>query len=172
MTTLRKFATPLTIASFTIVGVTGVLWYFHQVTGVAKWMHEVIGLAMVVIVALHVILNWRAFQTYFKRPLALVIVALGLVLTMGAYVWPDDQAARGGPPNMAAVGPFADETLATLAPIYNTTVEDLMARLEAAGITRATAQSTIEDLVGRTGRAQMDAFSAMAGNMSRGPGRN
>lgn len=166
MSTLRKFATPLTIATFTIVGVTGVLWYFHVITSAGRWMHEIIGLAMVVVVALHVVLNWRAFKTYFKRPLAIEIIVLGVVLTVGAYLVPDQTQARGGPPQFAAFSKFADESLATLGPIFDTTGEILVTRLEDAGYTGATPASTVEDIAGSNTRAQMEAFSAMAADGS------
>lgn len=162
MSTLRKFATPLTIATFVIVGVTGVLWYFHFITAAGRWMHEIIGLAMMVVVALHVILNWRAFKTYFKRPLALGIIVLGVVLTVGAYLVPDQSQARGGPPQFAAFSKFADESLTTLGPIFDTTGDILVTRLADAGYAGATVDSTVEDLAGSDTRAQMQAFSVMA----------
>ncbi|MCA0042812.1 DUF4405 domain-containing protein [Celeribacter litoreus] len=170
---LRKWATPLTIASFTIVGITGVLWYFHQVTGIARWMHEIIGLAMVLIVAFHVVLNWRPFKLYFKRPVGLAVIALGVVLTVGAYAWPEAEGRAGGPPNFAAFGAFADETLGTLAPIFDTDTGTLIARLDAAGYAGASAETTVEDLAGSNTRAQMTVFSAMvvdAANAGQGAG--
>nr|WP_319249759.1 DUF4405 domain-containing protein [uncultured Celeribacter sp.] len=163
MSTLRKFATPLTIGSFFIVGVTGVLWYFHIVTDLGRWLHEIIGLAMVIIVALHVILNWRAFKIYFKRPIALGIIAASLVLTGVAYISLGSQTSgRGGPPNFAAFSAFSDESLTTLGPIFDTTGEILVTRLEDAGYTDVTPQSTIADLAGSNARAQMSAFSVLA----------
>ncbi|SFJ94381.1 DUF4405 domain-containing protein [Celeribacter neptunius] len=166
MSTLRKFATPLTIATFTIVGVTGVLWYFHFITSAGRWLHEIIGLAMMVVIVLHVVLNWRAFKTYFKRPLAIAIIVLGVVLTVGAYLVPDQTPARGGPPQFAAFSKFADEDLTTLGPIFDTTAEDLVTRLLAAGYSGAKVDKTIEDLVGTNVRAQMQAFSALAADGS------
>lgn len=162
MSTLRKFATPLTIATFTIVGVTGVLWYFHVITSAGRWMHEIIGLAMMVVVGLHVVLNWRAFKTYFKRPQAIGIIALGVVLTVGAYLVPDQTQARGGPPQFAAFAKFADESLTTLGPIFDTTGEILVTRLEDAGYSGASTESTVADLAGDNVRAQMQAFSVLA----------
>ncbi len=57
MSTLRKFATPLTIGTFLIVGITGTFWYFHIVTDLGRWLHEIIGLAMMAVVVFHVVLN-------------------------------------------------------------------------------------------------------------------
>ncbi len=160
---LRKWATPLTIASFIIVGVTGVLWYFHLVTGIARWMHEIIGLAMVVIVGLHLALNWRPFKIYLKKPIGLTVILLGVALTIGAYVWPEEErAGRGGPPSLAAISAFSDETLTTLGPIFDTTGDVLVTRLESAGFEGVTASSTVEDLVGTNERAQLSAFTALA----------
>ena len=73
--TLRSWATPLVIATFAVSGVTGILMFLHADSGLNKLAHEWIGLAMVAAVLAHLVLNWRAFTTYFRRPLAQVIMA-------------------------------------------------------------------------------------------------
>lgn len=81
MTGLRKWATPLTIGSFAIMGATGILMFFHLDSGLNKLLHEWAGWIMVIAVLVHVVLNWRAFKTYFKRP-----VALGVTLSAVAVL--------------------------------------------------------------------------------------
>lgn len=40
MSSLRKWATPLTIGSFLLMGVTGILMFFHLDIGLNKLAHE------------------------------------------------------------------------------------------------------------------------------------
>jgi len=83
---LRKWATPLTVASFLIMGMTGTLMFFHLDSGLNKLIHEWAGWVMLVGVLAHVVLNWRAFTTYFKRPLAMGIMGLGVVALAASFV--------------------------------------------------------------------------------------
>lgn len=80
MSSLSRWATPLTAASSMIMGVTGVLMFFHLDSGLNVPLHEWAGWLMVLGVAAHIVLNWRPFVTYLKRPLARVILAAGVIL--------------------------------------------------------------------------------------------
>ena len=164
MSTLRKIATPLTIGSFIVVGVTGVLWYVHIITDAGRVLHEIIGLAMVAIVGLHLALNWRAFRCYFKRPLAVSIIALFTALTVGAYLMPSTSRGDGsGRPDIAAVAALARADLTTLAPVFDLSPQEAVLRLQAAGYAGATAQSTPADLAGTNdARALMAPLAALA----------
>ena len=82
--TLRKFATPLTIGASLLLGVTGILLFFRANTGLNKLAHEWVGPAFVAIVALHVAVNWRPFVAHLKCPLgqaAAVLFAALLALS-------------------------------------------------------------------------------------------
>lgn len=72
--TLRSWATPVTIGSFLLIAVTGVLMFFHLNTGLNKAAHEWLGWFLLVGVGAHLWLNWRAFSIYFNRRGALAII--------------------------------------------------------------------------------------------------
>lgn len=162
MSSLRKFATPLTIGTFLVTGVTGTLWYFHIITDLGRWLHEVVGLAMMVAVALHLILNWRAFSCYFKRPIALVIMVVFAGMLGWGYLAPQPERTGGGRPGLAAIQYLGAKDLATLAPVFDASVDDLVTRLDAAGYAGADAATTVIDLAGRDGSAMLRAFEVMA----------
>ena len=84
MSFLRKWATPLTIGSTVIVTVTGIMLFFHTAPGLTRPAHEWIGWIMAFAVIFHLILNWRAFTTYFKRPLALGIMGVSARASISA----------------------------------------------------------------------------------------
>lgn len=145
MSTLRKYATPLTIGSFILMAVTGTLMFFHWNTGLNKVAHEWLGFVMVAAVALHVVLNWRAFSLYFKRPLAMGLMGV-FVLALGLSFLPLTGQQQGRP-DLAAVRLVVSAPLSEVAPLLDTSVETLIARLAETGIT-ATADQSLSDLTG------------------------
>ncbi|MDK3017133.1 DUF4405 domain-containing protein [Pseudodonghicola flavimaris] len=76
MKVIRKWATPLTMGAFLLSAVTGILMFFHWDSGYNKLAHEWLSWAMVAGVGAHVLVNFRAFKTYFRKPLALGIVGV------------------------------------------------------------------------------------------------
>ncbi len=65
----RQWVTPLVAGSFLLMGVTGILMFFHWDTGLNKTVHEWLGWAMVVAVALHVKVNLQGFKNMFRTTL-------------------------------------------------------------------------------------------------------
>lgn len=144
----RDWATPLTIATFALMGVTGVLMFFHLDTGFNKLAHEWLGWVMVAGVALHAVANWAAFKRHLlgsRR--GQVIVALGLALTAASFV-PQPARPGGGSPPQLAMRTLLDAPLQHLAPLAGQSPEALVARLRAAGYAQADVGSTLGDLAG------------------------
>lgn len=93
MKTLRKWATPVTIGIFVLMAVTGILMFFHLDMGLNKLVHEWAGWVMVAGVLAHVLVNYRAFLGYLKRPLAQGVMG-AFVVVLGLSFIP---AGGGGP---------------------------------------------------------------------------
>ncbi|MEZ5476590.1 MAG: DUF4405 domain-containing protein [Thiolinea sp.] len=68
MFTLRNWATPITIGSFIISAITGVLIFFHINIGLVKPAHEWLSWFMILGVAMHLVINWRALKTTCANP--------------------------------------------------------------------------------------------------------
>jgi cytochrome b561 len=66
--TYREWATPLTIGSFLVIAVTGVLMFFHLDSGLNKLAHEWLAWAMLAAVGLHAAVHFKSFSRYFTRP--------------------------------------------------------------------------------------------------------
>lgn len=160
MLNLRAYATPLTIGTFLIAGVTGVLMFFHLSTGLNKVVHEWIGLGMVAAIVLHVVLNWRAFKGYFKRPVAMSLIA-GAVVILGLSFMPTAEA-EGGRPDFAAIELVNNAPLTELAPLLDTDAADLVSRLATQGVTASEDQS-LSDLAGGDGRQAATLLAAIRG---------
>ncbi|MEZ5676100.1 MAG: DUF4405 domain-containing protein [Thalassovita sp.] len=142
--TLRKYATPLTIGSFILMAVTGTLMFFHLNTTFNKVAHEYLGIVMIAAVVLHLVLNWRAFTTYFKRPLAMGIMGI-FILALGLSFIPSSQ--KGGRPEFGAVRMVISAPVSTLAPMLGTDTQGVIDRLAAQDVA-ATPDQSLSDLTG------------------------
>lgn len=141
MKSLRPWATPLTIATTLVTLVTGVFLFFHWSPGLTRPAHEWIGMLMVGAVAAHMALNWRAFTTYFKRPLGLGLIGLGAA-AMVATVLVSAPAREGGPSGMrAAMQAMGNARIETLAALAGKDTDAVLASLGAAGIPAAEADT-------------------------------
>lgn len=153
MKSLRPWATPLTIATTLVTLVTGVFLFFHWAPGLTRVSHEWIGMAMVVAVFAHLLLNWRAFTTYFRRPVPLTLMGLGAV-AMAATLFVSMPAGEGGPSGVrAAIEAMNGARIETLAELAGEETDTVIARLGAAGITAA-ASDTVAGLAGGDRAAQ------------------
>jgi Domain of unknown function (DUF4405) len=133
MKSLRPWATPLTVATTLVTLVTGVLLFFHWSPGLTRVSHEWIGMIMVLAVAAHLVLNYRAFFTYFKRPVGLTLMAIGAVAMAGTLLLSSGEA--GGGPNgfRAAMGAMSTAKIETLAELSGKDLDTVLAGLSAAG---------------------------------------
>lgn len=156
MSKLRSWATPLTIGSFLVMGVTGTLMFFHLDTGLNKLAHEWAGWAMLVGVAAHLVLNWRAFSTYFKRPVASVFMAAGAVVLALSF-WP---VSGAGNPMLSVLQAIAEADVATVVSLSGHDLDAGLERLADAGFD-AQADTAIHDLTGGERGQQMKVISAL-----------
>jgi len=145
MSALRNWATPLTTASFLVMGVTGVLMFFHLDSGLNSFLHEWGGWLMVLGVVAHLLLNWRPFTTYLKRPVARVILGGGVVLLVLSF-WPA-LGGGGGHPAQMVMQAMARSDVATVIALSG---HELQAGLDALGAAGMTAEgtTTIAELTG------------------------
>ena len=144
---LRSWATPLVVGSFLLMGASGVAMFFHVETGLMKGLHEWASWILLVGAGAHLWLNWRAFATYFKRPVAMGIMGVGAVL-LGLSALP--VAPEGGPGAAieAVLGTVERAPVSVLADLTGQEVEAVVAELAAAGLPGAGAESTVAELAG------------------------
>ncbi len=129
MSTLRTWATPLTIGSFLLMAVTGLLMFFHLDGTLNKVAHEWAGWIMVAGVLAHVVLNWRAFSIYFKRPVAVTIMAVSAVVLAGSFV----PASGGGNPVRPVMMAISQATVGAVIELSGVPQQEALSRLSAAG---------------------------------------
>lgn len=78
----KEIATSLTTFGFLVIGLTGILMFFHIFDKYTKNLHEILGLVFVLIVIFHLIFNWKSFKKYFSNKIfyasAVIITAISL----------------------------------------------------------------------------------------------
>ncbi len=133
---LRKWATPLTAATFLVTGITGVLLFFHAPGTLSRVAHEWIGLAIMAVVVLHLAINWRPLKGYLRRPVGGAILALGLVATVLTGI---PLTSESGPSLSPGVvfGTMETAPLSALAGVTGKAPEDLVSKLRNAGFDAA-----------------------------------
>lgn len=148
-TWLRTWATPITASLGVIMGITGMLMFFHLAPHILKELHEWFGVLTIAAVGLHIAKNWAATKGYFRKGRALPISAVSTLMIAGLFVGAgslmEEEGGEGGgrgAGQRAAVERMEQATLAELAPLADTSAADLVARVEAAGLGAATAEST------------------------------
>ncbi|MBQ0932189.1 DUF4405 domain-containing protein [Ideonella sp. 4Y16] len=145
----REWATPLTIGSFALMAVTGVLMFFHLDSGLNKTAHEWLGWLMVAGVAAHAAANWLGFKRYFLNSgTGRAIMAVSVLVLAGSFAPPPGASEGGGSPPQLAIRAITQAPLAQLAPLTGRPVEQLQADLAAAGIAVEGPQATLASALG------------------------
>jgi hypothetical protein len=93
MKKLRSWVTPLTIGSFLLIGVTGLLMFFKARGPLIVIVHEWLSPIFVVGAGLHTGLNWGAVRAHLSHARGLVVVGLFAAL-LGLSLVPFDEAVE------------------------------------------------------------------------------
>lgn len=145
----REWATPLTIGVFVLMGVTGLLMFFHWDNSLQKTLHEWVGWGMVAAVVVHALANWLGFKRYFKPGPALWIMTLFALVVVGSFV-PWSGGAKKGPSTPGlAIQAVSGAPIRLLAPLYGKTPEQARQALAQAGIALADDEATLAAAVGK-----------------------
>lgn len=155
----RKWSTPLTIGTFLITGVSGVLLFFHLGEGLVKEAHEWIGIAFVIGALLHVNTHWAPFKRYFSLGLPRAVMASVLV---GSLVFMAASGhEEGGNPMVAAVKTLENAPLTLVAQLQSRDTDDLHKQLEAAGFEVTDNFTTLKTIANNSGRSERELIALL-----------
>lgn len=160
---LRPWATPLTVGTTLVTLVTGVLLFFHLAPGLTRVSHEWIGMIMVAAVAAHLVLNWRAFTTYFKRPIGLSIMALGVAATALTFALAPAREGNTGSPVGQVMRVMGDAEIGAIAALAHKDIASVLAELSGAGVT-ADPGVTLAEAAGGDRARQMELLQVILGD--------
>ena len=148
----REWATPLTIGSFGLIAVTGVLMFFHLDSGLNKAAHEWLSWLLLAGVALHAAANWLGFKRYFQQRWGRSLLALA-ALVLGLSFLP--VGGGGEPPFMVPVKALAAAPVSVLAQVGGVSIDQMQQRLQAAGAPGKDGTDSVALRVGPDLRRQM-----------------
>ena len=141
MKKLRSWVTPITIGSFLLLGITGLLMFFKVRGGLIVVAHEWLSPIFVGGACLHLWLNWAAVRASLSRARGIVIVGLFVAL-LAFSIAPFQEAeehAREHGHGQEAIGRRAAELLmgariSTVAELTGRTSQQVRDRLARHGV--------------------------------------
>ncbi|PWC33280.1 DUF4405 domain-containing protein [Azospirillum sp. TSO35-2] len=135
-TLTRDVVTPVTIVTFVVSTVTGIMLLGHWNAGLVRFSHEWLSVVFSAIALWHLVKNWRAFTGYLKRNAARAAFATSLILSI--IVTGMTGTTGGGTVNPGAVfGALSGVSLDTAAPALGLPTDQAVAVLKAANIDAA-----------------------------------
>lgn len=158
---LRKWATPLTTASFIVVAITGVLMFFHLDFGLIKPAHEWLSWLLVVGGIAHVIINWKPLVNYLAKPAGKLIIVS--VLVLGALSFLPIGGGEGGGKGqmMKAVGALEKSPLTVVAQVAQTTPDTLVDKLKAKGLEVRDSDQTVQEIATENQKEPMEIIASL-----------
>ena len=164
-TTLRRWATPLTIGAFILMAVTGILMFFHVQLGIIKVAHEWLSWAMVIAVGLHVTLHWKTFNRYFTQKPAMAVIGLFVVIMVASMLIPGKDEERRGPPGgqMQVTKVLIAAPLDKLAGVTGKTLEGLQAQLQQQGLKVDATMASLGDVAQQNQRNPVEVLNGVIG---------
>lgn len=163
MFNLRSWATPITVGSFVISAISGVILFFHLNIGLMKPAHEWLSWFMILGVGMHLVINWRAFILYFKKPIPLAVMGIFLLLTvLSFFSLGGGGKGEGGNTRQTAMKSMRllqSAPVTMIAQLSKSTPESLIARLKEKGITVDNAGQTLADIAKSNNKKPRDLLS-------------
>ena len=127
----RDLATSLTTFTFLVMGVSGIMMFFHFFDDYVKELHEILGLFFVAVVLFHVFYNFKSMKNYFtKKIFAFSALAISIVSLVFILNTPD-----GENPKRAIIMSMLDANIESSVSILKKDIVDVKNRLELKGIT-------------------------------------
>lgn len=159
----RRHVTAATTGIFAVIGISGVMMFFHLGQGQVKAMHEWLGLLFIVLAVFHVWRNWSSFTAMLGRRGTYVLFALSLLAAagfVGASLQGGDGPRGGGNPVRQLMMAAENAPLSALAPVLGVSDETLIKRLAQAGVPVVDTSLSLRQISTRAGMETSKLLSA------------
>jgi hypothetical protein len=162
--TMKTWATPMAIGTFTISAFTGLLIFFDIEMGMIEPVHKWCSWLLVAGIVLHVLTNLKPFIGYFSNSRSLFVIGSAVVVTV-LSLFPilgehEEGEGHGGD---GAARALELATLDAVAPVLRITPAELAARLEKSGIRVGATSLTIREIAARNGKEGRDVLGSVLG---------
>ena len=151
---MQTWSGALTIGSFIVISLTGILMFFHINIGLVKLAHEWLSWVFVVAAICHAIVHWKLLLGYFRNRAALALMVPILVLG-GLSLIP---AGGNGPthPLVQVMARLERAPLESVAKLGESDPSAVIQTLKASGIEVETPGQTIAEIAEKNGKRPMD----------------
>lgn len=160
----RKHATACTAALFLVVGVSGILIFFHLGNNLFKTLHEWLGLGFVALSILHVWRNGPGFLKLLTKPATYVALVIALGIAGGFVFNAATTKETGGNPMRRVIQAMETAPISAVAPVVGTDLAGLQTRLDAIGVKADDGSASLRKLAQQSGKPVADLFKASLGN--------
>lgn len=160
----RRMITPLTASLSLVVGISGVMMFFHLGEGLVKSAHEWLGMAFVLTMMLHLLSNWSALSNHFRHGIARAGV-IAIVLSTGIFMGAGASSGSGGPEMVFRA--LQEAPVATVAALFQVDPVVLRKELEKGGVVTDSAEQSLADAAVLSGLSERDAVKQLIGSVGR-----
>src|SRR5690606_28169091 len=133
----RNYVTPFISLLFVVVGISGLLMFFHLFDGYTEVVHEVLGLFFLICAVFHILLNWKALKIHFKKavflPALFGIITISTILVVTERMYP--------PVDLQMMNRIVEAPLNDAFKALNINYEEATTKLKAKGISVENLQS-------------------------------
>ena len=132
-----------------MIGVSGVMLFFHFEDGLVKGVHEWLGMAFTVVMLVHLAMNWKAFKQHFRKPAAWVgtgvVSAISVMFLVTALTQPNES------PVSSIIHSIETTAISDLAPVFKVSESEMIQRFGQVGVEVDNGEMTIEQLANSSG---------------------
>jgi len=153
-TMTRDVVTPVTIVTFVVSTLTGIMLLLHWNAGLVRFSHEWLSVVFSAIALWHLAKNWRAFMGYLKRHAAQAAFVTSLIVSI-VFTGMTGTTGGGGANPGAVFGALSAARLETAAPALGLAPDKAVEVLKAASIDAAPGETltVIGERAGKNGAA-------------------
>jgi hypothetical protein len=154
---MRAWVGPLTIGSFFVVALTGILLLAHFNQGTVKPIHEIVSCLFVVFSILHIIVNGKLFLAYFRKPLGLLFIGIGIALCVVASIPQGNSGGHGGRSGMMkAFDSLQQSSLELASKVAKREAQAVIDDLKSKGVQVRDDDQTLVEIARENGREPME----------------
>jgi len=154
---LNRYATSWTIATFAVVGATGVLIFFHIGNGYLMGLHEWVGMAFVAAAVLHVLRHNKLFMTALAKKPTRWAAGVATLVTLG-FIAVSTLNPSDGNPMKRFVDVASRAPMSAVAQVAGVSPAQLSARFEQAGLSDVQADQSLAAIASANGVEQRTLF--------------
>ncbi|MBU0632704.1 DUF4405 domain-containing protein [bacterium] len=137
----REFATSVTALLFVVMGISGVMMFFHLSDRYVKEMHEILGLVFVIGVFLHIFFNFKSMQKYFNKTIFKILSAIVIVVSM-LFVF---NVKEGQDPKRTIIESVFNASLQNYSTVLGMSIDDVKDKLDKRGF-KVDIKDTIQEI--------------------------